>query len=312
MKFNSQSYSIPDRPMEPFLDPAEIKEILKRTLPAANQVREVIRKSLDEQRLSMQDTAILLNTTDPGLIEEIKEGARTLKKKIYGDRIVLFAPLYVGNHCRNDCRYCGFRASNQEAVRKTLSRQEIIRNVKALEQNGQKRLILAYGEHRKYSPEYIAETVRTVYSVRQGNGEIRRVNINAAPFDIEGFMTIKEAGIGTYQVFQESYHPETYASYHPRGKKADYIYRLTALDRAQEAGMDDVGIGALFGLYDWRFEVLGLIRHTNHLEACYQVGPHTISFPRIQDASANEVPSTYLVSDEDFARMVAIRRRSPG
>ena len=169
-------------------------------------------------------------------------------------------------------------------------------------------MILVYGEHRTYSPEYIASTVRTVYGVKSGNGEIRRVNINAAPLDIEGFKTVKEAGIGTYQVFQETYHPEAYTWYHPTGKKADYNYRLTSLDRAQEAGLDDVGIGVLFGLYDWRFEVMGLVRHTNHLEACYNVGPHTISFPRLQDAAEYEIDMKYHVSDEDFTRIIAILR----
>ena len=308
MKFYPQSYAIPDEPKRPFIHPGEINEMLSKAAPGADRIREIIRKSLDRNRLSMQEVAALINTTDPGLISEIKEGARKLKQAVYGERIVLFAPLYVGNHCMNDCRYCGFRASNREAVRKTLNRQEIIRNVEALEQNGQKRLVLVYGEHRRYSPEYIAETVRTVYGVKSGNGEIRRVNINAAPFDTEGFRTIREAGIGTYQIFQETYHPEAYVAFHRGGKKANYDYRLTALDRAQEAGLDDVGIGALFGLYDWRFEVMGLVRHTNHLEACYGVGPHTISFPRLQDASTGETDTDFLVTDEDFARLVAILR----
>ena len=169
-------------------------------------------------------------------------------------------------------------------------------------------MILVYGEHKKYSPEYIAETVRTVYNVKVGNGEIRRININAAPLDIEGYKIVKEAGIGTYQVFQETYHPEAYKIYHQKGAKANYSNRLTALDRAQEAGIDDVGIGVLFGLYDWKFEVLSLIRHTNHLEACYNVGPHTISFPRLQDASENDIDEKYKVTDEDFTKIVAILR----
>ncbi len=250
----------------------------------------------------------MINATDPDLIELIKEGARELKKKIYGNRIVLFAPLYVGNKCRNNCQYCGFRVSNKDAIRKTLSDQELIQEVEALEDNGQKRLILVYGEHPDYSPEYIAHTVRTVYSVKSGPGEIRRVNINAAPLEIEGFRTVKEAKIGTYQIFQETYHPEAYKLYHLGGAKKNYEYRLTSLDRAMEAGIDDVGIGALFGLYDWRFEVMGLVRHTNHLEACYNVGPHTISFPRIQDASSLNLGADYKVSDSDFARLVAILR----
>ncbi len=244
----------------------------------------------------------------PDLIREIKEGANKLKQAVYGNRIVLFAPLYIGNKCINNCQYCGFRASNKEAVRTSLNNLQIIREVEALEDQGQKRLILVFGEHPDYTPQFIADAARTVYSVKKGHGEIRRVNINAAPLEIEGFRIVKEAAIGTYQIFQETYHPETYSLYHPSGKKRDYNYRLTALDRAQEAGLDDVGIGALFGLYDWRFEVMALLRHTNHLEACYNVGPHTISFPRLQDASSVVANGQYRVSDHDFARMVAILR----
>jgi 2-iminoacetate synthase len=177
-----------------------------------------------------------------------------------------------------------------------------------LEDNGQKRLILVYGEHAHYSPDYIAHTVKVAYNVRKGNGEIRRININAAPMEIDGFKIVKEAGIGTYQIFQETYHREAYKTYHLSGKKSDFDYRLTSLDRAQEAGLDDVGIGALFGLYDWRFEVMSLVRHTNHLEACYNVGPHTISFPRIKDASSLNFGDKYFVSDDDFTKLIAILR----
>jgi 2-iminoacetate synthase len=308
MIFTPEKCRIPDQRMQPFIDPDEIWEIINETKSDKESVRAVIAKSLDKKRLTLRETAILINATDPELIEEIKEGARELKKRVYGNRIVLFAPLYVGNKCTNNCKYCGFRASNKEAIRKTLSDAELIHEVEALEDNGQKRLILVYGEHPEYSAEYIAHTVKTVYGVKKGPGEIRRVNINAAPLEIEGFRTVKEAGIGTYQVFQETYHPEAYKNYHLGGKKRDFNYRLTSLDRAQEAGIDDVGIGALFGLYDWRFEVLGLVRHTNHLEACYHVGPHTISFPRIQNASKLDLGTDYTVSDADFARLVAILR----
>lgn len=308
MKFSPQKYRIEDRPMEPFIDAGEIEELIDSARPDKSIVRDIIAKSLDKNRLSMAETAMLINASDPELVEEIKEGAHRLKQAVYGNRIVLFAPLYIGNKCINNCRYCGFRASNTEQVRTTLNREQIIREVKALEDQGQKRLILVFGEHPDYSPHYIAETARTVYSVKSGNGEIRRVNINAAPLDIDGFRIVKEAGIGTYQIFQETYHPEVYQKYHPSGRKKDYGNRLTSLDRAQEAGLDDVGIGALFGLYDWRFEVLGLLRHTNHLEACYNVGPHTISFPRVKDASEIERIDLYSVSDYDFARMVAILR----
>ena len=294
--------------MKPFIDPDELWDYINKAPASPERVREVIARSLDKKRLTLEETAVLVNAEDPDLIEEIKKGARDLKERVYGNRIVLFAPLYVGNNCTNNCTYCGFRVSNKNAVRQTLSDQQLVREVEALEENGQKRLILVYGEHPLYDANYIAHTVNNVYAVKKGNGEIRRVNINAAPQDIDGFRIVKDAGIGTYQIFQETYHRESYKKYHPSGRKADYDYRLTALDRAQEAGIDDVGIGALFGLYDWRFEVLALVRHTNHLEACYKVGPHTISFPRIQDASAASVDPRYMVSDDEFIRLVAILR----
>lgn len=308
MRFSPEKLSIPDLRMQPFIDPEEIWNLINNTKPDKSRVRDIIARSLDKNRLTLEETAVLVNASDTELIEEIKEGARELKKKVYGNRIVLFAPLYIGNKCTNNCQYCGFRISNREAVRKTLSDEEIIKEVEALEDNGQKRLILVYGEHPEYSAEYIAHTVRLVYGIKKGNGEIRRVNINAAPFDIAGFRKVGEAGIGTYQIFQETYHPEAYTWYHPGGRKKDYAWRLTALDRAQEAGIDDVGIGALFGLYDWRFEVLGLVRHANHLEACYNVGPHTISFPRIKDALKLKINPQYQTSDEEFAKLIAILR----
>ncbi|MCK5168469.1 MAG: radical SAM protein, partial [Bacteroidales bacterium] len=243
MKFYPEEYRIKDQRMKPFIDPEEIWDYLNNTGSTKERVREVIAKSLNKERLNLEETAVLINAKDPELIEEIKQGAKTLKEKVYGNRIVLFAPLYVGNKCTNNCKYCGFRVTNKDAVRQTLSDQELIKEVEALEDNGQKRLILVYGEHRDYSPEYIAENVKTVYGVKKGNGEIRRVNINAASLDIDGFRIVKEAGIGTYQVFQETYHTEAYAKYHLGGKKKDFDYRLTSLDRAQEAGLDDVGIG---------------------------------------------------------------------
>ncbi len=308
MVFNPERCTIPDERMKPFIDPDEIRGYLNNSKASPERVREVIARSLDKNRLSLEETAILINATEPELIQEIRDGARTLKERVYGNRIVLFAPLYIGNKCSNNCSYCGFRSGNKEAQRMTLNDREIIKEVEALEDNGQKRLILVYGEHRDYDAEFIAHTVKLVYSVKNGPGEIRRVNINAAPLDIEGFRIVKEAGIGTYQIFQETYHPEAYKRYHLSGKKSDYEHRLTSLDLAQEAGIDDVGIGALFGLYDWRFEVMGLVRHANHLEACYGVGPHTISFPRIQDARMLNIDSKHLVNDDDFVRIIAILR----
>lgn len=308
MIFNPQKYKLEDRSMQNFIDPEEINNFIEQAKPTTELVKQIIEKSLNKERLNLADVALLVKATDPAQIELIKEGAKTLKRNIYGNRIVLFAPLYVGNLCSNNCKYCGFRASNSDAKRKTLDDAELYENVVALEQNGQKRLILVFGEHKKYSAEYIADTVRKVYKIKSGNGEIRRVNINAAPLDIEDFKTVKESGIGTYQVFQETYHPEVYKEFHLSGKKADYNYRITALDRAMEAGIDDVGIGALFGLHDWRFEVLSLVRHTNHLEACYNVGPHTISFPRLQKALNQDLDEKHFVNDEEFTRIIAILR----
>ena len=308
MKFNPEKYSIPDEPMKPFIDPDEIWGYINNTPSSPERVHQIIAKSLSKKRLNLEEVAVLVNTNDTKLIDEIKEGARTLKRTVYGNRIVLFAPLYIGNYCTNNCTYCGFRSSNTSEIRKTLDDKEIISEIETLEDNGQKRLILVFGEHPQYSPEYIAHTVRLAYSVKKGNGEIRRVNINAAPLEIEGFKTVKASGIGTYQVFQETYHPGAYKEYHLAGKKADFDYRLTSLDRAQEGGIDDVGIGALFGLYDWRFDVLGLVRHANHLEACYNVGPHTISFPRVKDASMLDIDQSNFVSDSDFTKLVAILR----
>lgn len=308
MIYDPQLYAIEDKSRLPFISTTEIEDVLHEAKADRTRVREIIAKSLDKKRLSMQETAILISATDPELVEEIKAGARQLKEQVYGKRIVLFAPLYVGNLCTNNCEYCGFRAKNKDQKRTTLSHPELIQEVEMLEEMGQKRLILVFGEHPKYSPEFIAESVKTVYQVKKGNGEIRRVNINAAPLSIDGFRKVKESGIGTYQVFQETYHRDSYATYHTGGKKRDYDWRISALDRAQEAGIDDVGIGALFGLYDWRFEVLGLIRHVNHLEAVFNVGPHTISFPRLQKASNVKYDPKWIVSDEDFTRMVAILR----
>lgn len=308
MIYKPQEYRIKDERMKPFIDESEIWEMLEEADASKENVRRIIKKSLDKNRLSLQETAALLKTEDPELIEEIKEGARTLKERVYGDRIVIFAPLYIGNKCTNNCTYCGFRASNKKQKRTTLSHDQIISDVKALEDNGQKRLILVYGEHPMYDADFIADSVKTVYTVKSGNGEIRRVNINAAPLDVEGYKKVKDAGIGTYQIFQETYNREAYAKYHISGKKSDFDWRLTGLDRAQEALIDDVGIGALFGLFDWKFDVMGLVRHVNHFEACYNVGPHTISFPRIKAASDSTIDPKFEVSDEEFIRLVAILR----
>lgn len=308
MIFKPQTYRIADRPEEPFIDEEEIESLLSAHARSSMQeVEAVIARSMERERLSLQDVAVLLGASADDR-QRVVAAAEQLKREVYGNRIVLFAPLYIGNRCTNRCAYCSFRADSLETVRKTLSDAEIVQEVEALERAGHKRLILVYGEHPLYSPEYIAHTVRTTYGVHTAPaGEIRRVNINAAPLTVEGFRTVHEAGIGTYQIFQETYHRGAYAHYHLGGKKQDYDWRLTALDRAMKAGIDDVGLGALLGLHDWRFEIMGLVRHTNHLEACFGVGPHTISFPRIKEASAS-LPAASPVSDEDFAYAIAVLR----
>ncbi len=294
-----------------FIDDNLLHSLIANTKEDKSKLRDIFQKSKSKQTLTLEETASLLAIKSPEGLEELYQTARDLKKSIYGNRIVLFAPLYIGNYCINNCQYCGFRSSLSSAVRKTLSEQELVAEVAQLEREGHKRLILVYGEHPQYTPEYIAKTVRTCYNVKIGNGEIRRVNINAAPMSIEGFKTVKESGIGTFQVFQETYHKETYAKFHPAPTvKSDYMWRLNAMDRAFEAGIDDMGIGALFGLYDWRFEVLGLVSHSLHLQKNYGVGPHTISFPRIKPAHGINLDLPYQVTDEQFKQLVAILRLS--
>lgn len=306
MKFTPQQYSVADEIGRPFIDKEEIESILQVT-PTELQIDQVVALSMTYKRLSMQQTAILLNAPKE-LRYKVLEAATKLKQEIYGNRIVLFAPLYVGNRCTNRCSYCTFRADNNLAVRKTLSNSELVREVVALEDAGHKRLILVFGEHPEYNADYIAETVKSVYGIKNGtSGEIRRVNINAAPLTEDEFRVVAESGIGTYQVFQETYDPVLYKKYHLGGKKADYDWRLTAFDRAMKGGIDDVGLGALLGLGDWKFEIMGLIRHTNHLEACFGVGPHTISFPRITKAlGADSIEKP--IEDEDFIYAIAVLR----
>lgn len=291
-----------------FIDEQRLNALLDLSIEPG-QLDEVIAKSLSKQPLSVDETAVLLAADRPEMVEKIFDAARQLKRDVYGNRIVLFAPLYVGNECTNDCRYCAFRRSNREAIRRTLDEDEIRQQVLALEQKGHKRLILVFGEHPHYDAEFIADCVRHVYATTTGHGEIRRINVNAAPLDHDGYLTVKEAGIGTYQVFQETYHHETFRHVHPAGtRKGNYLWRLDGVSRAMEAECDDVGIGALFGLYDWRFEVLGLVAHALYLQKHYNVGPHTISFPRLRPAHGVELDETHLVGDEDFKRLVAILR----
>ncbi len=293
-----------------FIDEDHLHGLLnQRSDPS--EVCDIIAKSLSKQPLAVEETAALLTAVEPELVERIFEAARQLKRDVYGNRIVLFAPLYIGNECTNDCQYCAFRRSNRKQIRRTLDADEIRQQVLALEKRGHKRLIIVFGEHPHYDAEFMAECVRHVYATTTGHGEIRRVNINAAPLDHDGYATVKAAGIGTYQIFQETYHHETYARVHPADtRKGDYLWRLDGVARAMEAECDDVGIGALFGLYDWRFEVLGLVSHALHLQKHYHCGPHTISFPRLRPAQGVKLDDTYLVSDENLKRLVAILRLS--
>jgi 2-iminoacetate synthase len=291
-----------------FIDDNYLQKLVDETKSDKEAVRAIIQKSLNKQALSVEETAVLL-AADKEMTQEIFEAARQLKREVYGNRIVLFAPFYVGNKCINNCGYCAFRSSNNEQIRRTLTVEELTKQVESLENVGHKRLILVFGEHKDYDANYIADCVRKVYSIKVGKGSIRRVNINAAPLDIEGYKTVKAAGIGTYQIFMETYHHATYAKYHPANTmKGDYLYRLDGLSRAFEGGCDDVGIGALFGLYDWRFEALGLVSHALFLQKSYGVGPHTISFPRIQPAAGTLFDEKWRVRDEDFKKMVAILR----
>ncbi len=292
-----------------FIDDGRLEDLARSRRPDAAHVRDIIAKSLSKTALSIAETAALVSIDDPALLEEVFAAARLLKRDVYGNRIVLFAPLYVGNDCVNDCLYCAFRSSNRAEIRRSLDQDEIRWQVEALENRGHKRLILVFGEHPRYDANFIYDCVQTVYGVKVGHGEIRRVNINAAPQDVEGYRRIRQARIGTFQVFQETYHHATYAAVHPRHtRKGNYLYRLDALSRAQEAGLDDVGIGALFGLYDWRFEVLGLVAHALHLQERYGTGPHTISFPRVRPAAGVQLSDRYFVSDAEFKRLVAILR----
>ena len=285
--------------------------------PDKGQVRDILQKSLDIKLLSPEETAVLLNVEDPDLLEEMRATALEVKKRVYDNRIVFFAPLYCSNLCVNSCVYCGFRSDNCAEKRHVLTMDEVRRETEAIIDEGHKRLIAVYGEHPQSDADYIAESMGQIYATKRvtptGNGfnNIRRININAAPMSIADLRKLWRAGIGTYQVFQETYHPQRYAELHPANTiKGNYRWRLYAMHRAMDAGIDDVAIGALFGLYDWRFEVMGLIHHAHDLERQFGIGPHTISFPRMQPALGSFVSenSPYLVRDDAFKRLVMILR----
>lgn len=275
------------------------------------QVRAVLTKARQLEGLDSSDVAVLMSVDEPGLMEELFSAARWVKNEIYGSRLVLFAPLYISNHCHNECLYCAFRVQNTSLTRRALTQEEIAAEVKVLINQGHKRLLLVAGEsYRAEGFRYVLKAIDTIYKTKSGRGEIRRVNVNIAPLTVEQFRQLKAAGIGTYQLFQETYHRETYARVHLGGKKRDYEWRLLAMDRAMEAGIDDVGVGVLFGLYDWRFEMLALMQHIRHLEETFGVGPHTISVPRIEPAVGSTMAAhpVHPVSDADFRKIVAILR----
>lgn len=294
------------------IDDDGIRTILdSASRPDAGEVRALLAKSRELKGLRGRDLAVLANVTDPALLDELFHTAREVKEAIYGRRIVLFAPLYISNLCANECTYCAFRARNTALVRRALTQEEIAREVKWLEEQGHKRILLVAGEsYPREGFDYVLRSIETVYATSSGPGEIRRVNVNVAPLTDDEFRRLKDAKIGTYQLFQETYHRETYAQVHVAGKKRDYDWRVTAMDRAMRAGIDDVGIGILFGLYDWRYEVLALMQHVEHLERTFGVGPHTISVPRIEPATGSEVAEhpPHAVSDVDFRKVIAILR----
>ena len=273
-------------------------------------IESLIDKAALCQGLSHREAALLLECDEPGLVERIFHLAREIKQKFYGNRIVMFAPLYLSNYCVNGCVYCPYHAKNRTIPRKKLSQEEIRREVVALQDMGHKRLALEAGEDPRNNPiDYILESIRTIYSIHHKNGAIRRVNVNIAATTVENYRLLKEAGIGTYILFQETYSKEHYEALHPTGPKSNYAYHTEAMDRAMEGGIDDVGLGVLYGLEMYRYEFCGQLMHAEHLEAVHGVGPHTISVPRIRHADDID-PSAFDngIDDDTFAKIVACIR----
>ena len=273
-------------------------------------ITEILAKAKLEKGLSHREASVLLACDIPELNKEIFALAKKIKDDFYGDRIVLFAPLYLSNYCVNGCVYCPYHAKNKHIARKKLTQEDIKREVIALQDMGHKRLALETGEDPVNNPiEYVLESIKTIYSIKHKNGAIRRVNVNIAATTVENYRKLKEAGIGTYILFQETYHKESYEQLHPTGPKHNYAYHTEAMDRAMEGGIDDVGCGVLFGLEKYRYEFAGLLMHAEHLEARFGVGPHTISVPRIRRADDID-PSTFDngIDDDTFAKIVACIR----
>lgn len=296
-----------------FIDDTKIEAILDQVRnPDPVRVREIIDKSLELKGLTSEEVAVLLQTEDDELISLILQAAHKIKENIYGNRLVLFAPLYIANFCSNNCLYCGFRLDNKELNRVALTMEQIASEVRVLEREGHKRLLMLCGEHpARSSLDYFMEAIETAYSIKtEKGGEIRRINVEIAPLQVEEYRQLKQTGIGTVVLFQETYHHETYKKMHPSGPKKDFVWRLTAMHRAQEGGVNDVGIGALFGLYDYKYEVMGLLLHALQLEKDCGVGPHTISVPRLEPAfnAPAAIAPPRPVSDHDFKKLVAIIR----
>jgi len=297
-----------------FINEARINDLLyDESLMDISLQKDIIEKSIDAKGLSLKESTALLNITSTELLDELYHTAKQVKEKIYGNRLVLFAPLYVTNLCVNNCLYCAFRKDNKDLKRKTLSLKEIEEEARYLVLQGQKRILLVAGEHpKKANIEFIGEAINRIYSINIDGNNIRRLNVNTAPLSLKEFKELKDFGIGTYQCFQETYRYSTYKKMHPDGPKSDYAWRLYAMDRALQAGIDDVGIGALFGLTNYKFETLALLTHAFDLDLKYGIGPHTISIPRLEPAlnapAANQPP--HVVDDESFKKLVAVIRLS--
>lgn len=306
-------YKADSKIAEEFIDHQEILETLEYARSNKSNralIEQLIDKAARCKGLSHREAALLLECDQPDLIEHIFHLAQEIKHKFYGNRIVMFAPLYLSNYCVNGCVYCPYHLKNKTIARKKLTQEEIRKEVIALQDMGHKRLALEAGEDPLRNPiEYILESIRTIYSIKHKNGAIRRVNVNIAATAVENYRKLKDAGIGTYILFQETYHKENYEALHPTGPKSKYAYHTEAMDRAMEAGIDDVGLGVLFGLNTYRYDFVGLLMHAEHLEATFGVGPHTISVPRIcpaDDIATQDFPDA--ISDEIFCKIVAVIR----
>ncbi len=295
-----------------WLDEAHIETALTSAgQEDAGRIREVLARARDLQGLRLEDVAALMAVRAPELVQELHATARQVKEEIYGNRIVLFAPLYISNLCANECLYCAFRKTNTEVNRRALSMDGVAEETRIILRQGHKRVLMVAGEsYPGNGIDYVLDAIDAIYAAREGEASIRRVNVNLAPLTVQDFARLKERNIGTFQLFQESYHRPTYAAVHRAGPKRDFDWRASAFDRAMLAGIDDVGMGLLYGLYDWRFETLALLQHIAHLEARFGVGCHTISVPRMEPAIGSELATRppHAVSDADFLNLVAILR----